>query len=179
MSQLKLKKMMDAALSQTGEESSMLLGQQLIIEESDSVNTNKITFFSDSDDAIFVANIEARDEGVTALEQDRPGEPQLGVGALPRLEKFPVKKDHLCRDLVGRRMEAQGSTMLQVARRRLEMLQVDIDPPSRPVGSPGDNHITAPDLVVVDPLQVERHAGAGLARFDLCAVGLNTADPAG
>lgn len=53
---------MDAALSQTGEESSMLLGQQLRIEESDSVNTNKITYFSDSDDAIFVANVEAREE---------------------------------------------------------------------------------------------------------------------
>ncbi|GAM09704.1 response regulator PleD [Geobacter sp. OR-1] len=62
MSQVKLKDMMDAALTQTGEESSMLLGQQLTIDESDSVTTNKITYFSDSDDAIFVANVEAREE---------------------------------------------------------------------------------------------------------------------
>jgi CheY-like chemotaxis protein len=62
MKQLKLKDMMDAALTQTGEESSMLLGQQLNIDESDTVSTNKITYFSDMDDAIFVANVEAREE---------------------------------------------------------------------------------------------------------------------
>ena len=62
MKQLKLKEMMDAALTQTGEESSMLLGQQLGIDESDSVATNKTTYFSDMDDAIFVANVEAREE---------------------------------------------------------------------------------------------------------------------
>ena len=62
MTILKLKDMMDAALTQTGEESSMLLGQQLRIDESDSVATNKATYFSDMDDAIFVANVEAREE---------------------------------------------------------------------------------------------------------------------
>src|SRR5512138_2794104 len=62
MKQPKLKEMMDAALAQTGEESSMLLGQQLGIDESDSVSTNKMTYFCDMDDAIFVANVEAREE---------------------------------------------------------------------------------------------------------------------
>jgi CheY-like chemotaxis protein len=62
MTQLKLKDMMDAALAQTGEESSMLLGQQLSIDASDNVTTNKVTYFSDSDDAIYVANVEAREE---------------------------------------------------------------------------------------------------------------------
>lgn len=62
MSQPQLKKMMDAALTQTGEESSMLLGQQLTIEESDSVSTNKVTYFTDMEDAIFVASIEVNEE---------------------------------------------------------------------------------------------------------------------
>ena len=62
MGQVNLKEMIDAALSQTGEESSMLLGQTLVIGESDTINTNKISIFDGMDDAIFVANIETREE---------------------------------------------------------------------------------------------------------------------
>jgi CheY-like chemotaxis protein len=62
MGELNLKEMIDAALNQTGEESSMLLGQQLRIEESDRVNTNKLTYFDGMDTAIFVASIEAKEE---------------------------------------------------------------------------------------------------------------------
>lgn len=62
MGQVNLKEMIDAALSQTGEESSMLLGQALVIGESDTINTNKISIFDGMDDAIFVANIETREE---------------------------------------------------------------------------------------------------------------------
>ncbi len=62
MGQVKLKEMIDAALVQTGEESSMLLGQQLRVDESDSLNTNKASFFSGMEDAIFVACIESRED---------------------------------------------------------------------------------------------------------------------
>ncbi len=62
MEQVKLKEMIDAALVQTGEESSMLLGQQLRVDQSDSLNTNKASFFDAMEDAIFVANIESREE---------------------------------------------------------------------------------------------------------------------
>jgi len=57
-----LKEMIDAALVQTGEESSMLLGQQLKVDENDSLNTNKISYFSGMEDAIFVASVETREE---------------------------------------------------------------------------------------------------------------------
>ena len=59
---VKLNEMLDAALAQTGEESSMLLGQQLRIDQGDSLNTNKISYFADMDDAIFVAGVESREE---------------------------------------------------------------------------------------------------------------------
>lgn len=62
MGQVNLKEMIDAALSQTGEESSMLLGQALAIGESDTINTNKISMFDGMEDAIFVASIETREE---------------------------------------------------------------------------------------------------------------------
>lgn len=62
MEPVKLKEMIDAALVQTGEESSMLLGQQLRVDESDSLNTNKASFFDGMEDAIFVASIESREE---------------------------------------------------------------------------------------------------------------------
>ena len=57
-----LKQIIDTSLAQTSEESSMLLGQQLGVGESDNVNTNKVTYFADMDDAIFVASIETREE---------------------------------------------------------------------------------------------------------------------
>ncbi|MSM40247.1 MAG: response regulator [Geobacter sp.] len=59
---IKLKEMIDDALVQTGEESSMLLGQQLKVDENDSLNTNKISYFSGMEDAIFVASVETREE---------------------------------------------------------------------------------------------------------------------
>lgn len=58
----KLQKILDAALKQTGEESSMLLGQTLSANENDVVNTNKKSYFAGMDDAIFVAEVESREE---------------------------------------------------------------------------------------------------------------------
>jgi DNA-binding NarL/FixJ family response regulator len=57
-----LKSMFDAALLQAGEESSMLLGQTLQVGESDVINTNRMTYFSDMDNAIFVVGVESREE---------------------------------------------------------------------------------------------------------------------
>ncbi|KAF0219426.1 MAG: response regulator [Geobacteraceae bacterium] len=58
----KLQKILDAALKQTGEESSMLLGQTLSANETDTVNTDKKSFFAGMDDAIFVAEVESKEE---------------------------------------------------------------------------------------------------------------------
>lgn len=57
-----LKKMLDAALKQAGEESSMLLGQALTVNGSEILNTNRQSYFTDMDDAIFVVGVESREE---------------------------------------------------------------------------------------------------------------------
>jgi len=57
-----LKKMLDAALKQAGEESSMLLGQTLAVNGSELLNTNRQSYFTDMDDAIFVVGVESREE---------------------------------------------------------------------------------------------------------------------
>ena len=58
----KLQKIFDAALKQAGEESSMLLGQSLSIEGSDAVQTNRMTYFADTEDAMFVVGVETRED---------------------------------------------------------------------------------------------------------------------
>lgn len=58
----KLQKIFNAALKQAGEESSMLLGQSLSIEDSDAVQTNRMTYFADTEDAMFVVGVETRED---------------------------------------------------------------------------------------------------------------------
>lgn len=50
------------AVSQACEESSMLLGQTFSADEEDCLNTNRITYFSDTDDPMMVAAVESRDD---------------------------------------------------------------------------------------------------------------------
>lgn len=57
-----LQKILNAAQKQAGEESSLLLGQNLALGESDSLQTNKLSFFSGMDDPIFVAAVEVRED---------------------------------------------------------------------------------------------------------------------
>ncbi len=57
-----LQTVLDAALKQAGEESSMLLGQTLANEASDSLTTNKATYFADMDDAIFIVSVDSKEE---------------------------------------------------------------------------------------------------------------------
>ncbi len=56
-----LHEMLESALKQAGEESGMLLGQELSIALSDSLKTTKKTYFSDLDDACFVIGVESRE----------------------------------------------------------------------------------------------------------------------
>ena len=58
----KLQKILDAALHQAGEESSMLLGQGLAINASDVLQTNRMSFFTDMEDAMFVVGVETRED---------------------------------------------------------------------------------------------------------------------
>lgn len=57
-----LQKILNAALKQAGEESSLLLGQNLALGDNDALQTNKISFFTDMDDPIFVAAVETRED---------------------------------------------------------------------------------------------------------------------
>lgn len=56
-----LHEMLGSALKQAGEESGMLLGQDLTISLSDSLKTTKTSYFSDLDDSCFVLGVESRD----------------------------------------------------------------------------------------------------------------------
>lgn len=56
-----LYEILQSALKQAGEESGMLLGQDLSIALIDSLKTSKSTYFADLDDACFVLGIEARE----------------------------------------------------------------------------------------------------------------------
>lgn len=58
----KLKELLQGALGQAAEESSMLLGQELGVSGLDGLRTNKLTYFSDMDDAVFVVAVESREE---------------------------------------------------------------------------------------------------------------------
>lgn len=51
--------MLEAALKQAGEESGMLLGQELSIALSDSLSTSKSSFFGDLDDGVFVLGVDS------------------------------------------------------------------------------------------------------------------------
>lgn len=59
---VKLQEMLDAALKQAGEESSMLLGQTLGAGSSDMISTNRKTYFADMEDAIFVLGVESKEQ---------------------------------------------------------------------------------------------------------------------
>lgn len=56
-----LHEMLGAALKQAGEESGMLLGQELSISLSDSLKTTKTAYFGDLDDSCFVIGVDSRE----------------------------------------------------------------------------------------------------------------------
>jgi len=56
-----LHEILESALKQAGEESGMLLGQELSISLTDSLTTSKTAYFSDLDDAIFVIGVDSRE----------------------------------------------------------------------------------------------------------------------
>jgi CheY-like chemotaxis protein len=56
-----LHEMLASALKQAGEESGMLLGQELAISLSDSLTTSKTSFFGGLDDACFVIGVDSRE----------------------------------------------------------------------------------------------------------------------
>ncbi len=58
----KLQKLINQSLRQSAEESSMLLGQELTLQESDFINTNKMTYFGDMEDSSFVVGVESRED---------------------------------------------------------------------------------------------------------------------
>ncbi len=57
-----MQEMLDAALKQAGEESSMLLGSTLSAGGSDILNTNRKSYFADMEDGIFVVAVESKEE---------------------------------------------------------------------------------------------------------------------
>jgi CheY-like chemotaxis protein len=56
-----LHEMLGSALKQAGEESGMLLGQELVIALSDSLSTSKTSYFGCLDDACFVIGVDSRE----------------------------------------------------------------------------------------------------------------------
>lgn len=58
----KLRSTLDAALTQAAEESSMLLGQTLSIAPGDSLKSDRESYLSGMEDAIFVAAVESRED---------------------------------------------------------------------------------------------------------------------
>ena len=59
-----LHEMLESALKQAGEESGMLLGQELSIALSDSLSTSKSSYFGCLDDACFVIGVDSRESYV-------------------------------------------------------------------------------------------------------------------
>jgi hypothetical protein len=57
----KLQGMLDAAMTQAGEESSMLLGQNLTVAASDVLNTDRKSYLGGEDSAIYVVGVESRE----------------------------------------------------------------------------------------------------------------------
>lgn len=57
----KLQSMLDAAMKQAGEESSMLLGQSMTVAASDVLNTNRKSYLGDEDNPIYVVGVESRE----------------------------------------------------------------------------------------------------------------------
>jgi hypothetical protein len=57
----KLQGMLDAAMKQAGEESSMLLGQNLTVAASDVLNTDRKSYLGGEDSAIYVVGVESRE----------------------------------------------------------------------------------------------------------------------
>lgn len=57
----KLQEILSSALQQAGEESGMLLGQELSISLLDSLKTTKTAFFGDLDDSCFVIGVDSRE----------------------------------------------------------------------------------------------------------------------
>jgi len=56
-----LQSMLDAAMAQAGEESSMLLGQSLTVGASDLLNTDRKSYFAGEDNAVYVVGVESRE----------------------------------------------------------------------------------------------------------------------
>lgn len=62
-----LQEMLESALKQAGEESGMLLGQELTVTLADSLQTTKKSYFGDLDDSCFVIAVESREAYVGQL----------------------------------------------------------------------------------------------------------------
>lgn len=58
----RLQKLIHQSLRQSAEESSMLLGQELTLQDGDFLTTNKLSYFSDMDEASFVVGVESRED---------------------------------------------------------------------------------------------------------------------
>ncbi len=58
----KLQKLINQSLRQSAEESSMLLGQELTLQDTDFLTTNKLSYFSDMDEPSFVVGVESRED---------------------------------------------------------------------------------------------------------------------
>ena len=57
----KLQGMLDAAMKQAGEESSMLLGQNMTVAASDILNTDRKSYLAGEDSAVYVVGVESRE----------------------------------------------------------------------------------------------------------------------
>lgn len=58
----KLQKLINQSLRQSAEESSMLLGQELTLQDTDFLTTNKPSYFSDMEEPSFVVGVESRED---------------------------------------------------------------------------------------------------------------------
>lgn len=58
----KLRKLINLALKQSCEESSMLLGQELNVQDADFLVTNKLSIFGEMDDPCFVVGVDSRED---------------------------------------------------------------------------------------------------------------------
>jgi CheY-like chemotaxis protein len=58
----RLRKLINQSIRQSAEESSMLLGQELTLQDTDFIATNKMTYFSDMEDSSFVMGVESRED---------------------------------------------------------------------------------------------------------------------
>ncbi len=113
---------------------------------------------------------------VVALDEGHGGvEPQLGHGGLTRLELLAFEQDQVAEDLARPGVEPHPGAVFQGLGVARQIAELDVHHVARLERVGAGEHLAAVDRLLVQPLEIDGRAQAGLGRADALVVDLDAA----